>query len=337
MTDQAQLLTALDQAGYRITAPRRAVTELIAERSGHFTAADLVAARGRGGSGIGRATIFRALDLFEESRRRRAARPADRRARLRRLRAGPSPPRRLLRLRPDRRGRRSRSQTGWPDDRPADRVPDRLATVSTCSACARPAPGRRPTAPDRGEDRRHGSPSPARTRVRLDIRTASRPSDPPPAPDRWSEVALGLAGPGDPGPAPARGVRPPERHGETVRRPIEVVTTTTVFADIVRNVGGDRVDREFDHPGRRRAGGLRAAAGRRPAGSPTPQLDRLERRRPRRLPRPAARARSGRRAAADRSATGSTDPDRGRRGRTRTSGWIRPSCAITICRPSRPS
>jgi Fur family ferric uptake transcriptional regulator len=58
------LVAALDGAGYRITDPRRAVAELISGRSGHFTAADLVSdARGRR-LGIGRATIFRALDLF---------------------------------------------------------------------------------------------------------------------------------------------------------------------------------------------------------------------------------------------------------------------------------
>jgi Fur family ferric uptake transcriptional regulator len=66
MTDQGQLLTALDDAGYRVTAPRRTVTALIAGRSGHFTAADLVADARNRRLGIGRATIFRALDLFEE-------------------------------------------------------------------------------------------------------------------------------------------------------------------------------------------------------------------------------------------------------------------------------
>lgn len=66
MTDQDPLLSALDHAGYRVTAPRRAVTELIADRSGHFTAADLVADARARRLGIGRATIFRALDLFED-------------------------------------------------------------------------------------------------------------------------------------------------------------------------------------------------------------------------------------------------------------------------------
>jgi Fe2+ or Zn2+ uptake regulation protein len=66
VTDQGPLLSALDHAGYRVTAPRRAVTELIADRSGHFTAADLVADARARRLGIGRATIFRALDLFED-------------------------------------------------------------------------------------------------------------------------------------------------------------------------------------------------------------------------------------------------------------------------------
>ena len=58
------LLIGLDRAGQRRTAPRRAVAELIADRPGPFTAADLVAAAGARRLGIGRATIFRTLDLF---------------------------------------------------------------------------------------------------------------------------------------------------------------------------------------------------------------------------------------------------------------------------------
>ncbi len=42
---------------------------------------------------------------------------------------------------------------------------------------------------------------------------------------------------------------------------LKVVATTTVFADIIRNVGGDLVTVEFDHPSRCRARGLRAQAG----------------------------------------------------------------------------
>jgi len=56
------LVEALEGSGHRLTGPRRDVAELIAGQDGHFTAATLVDdARGRG---IGRATVFRALDLF---------------------------------------------------------------------------------------------------------------------------------------------------------------------------------------------------------------------------------------------------------------------------------
>jgi len=65
MTTAEPLVATLDQAGYRVTAPRRAVSELIAARSGPFTAADLVADARTGRLGIGRATIFRSLDLLE--------------------------------------------------------------------------------------------------------------------------------------------------------------------------------------------------------------------------------------------------------------------------------
>ena len=59
-----ELVEALDGAGYRLTDPRRAVAEMIAGREGHFTAADLLdEARGRH-PGLGRATVFRALELF---------------------------------------------------------------------------------------------------------------------------------------------------------------------------------------------------------------------------------------------------------------------------------
>lgn len=59
-------MEALDRAGYRLTGPRRAVASLIAGRQGHFTAAELLAEANVRRLGIGRATIFRALDLFAE-------------------------------------------------------------------------------------------------------------------------------------------------------------------------------------------------------------------------------------------------------------------------------
>jgi len=60
------LVDALDRAGYRLTEPRRAVATLIAGRDGHFTAADLEEDARARHLLIGRATIFRALDLFTE-------------------------------------------------------------------------------------------------------------------------------------------------------------------------------------------------------------------------------------------------------------------------------
>lgn len=60
------LVAALDQAGYRLTRPRREVAALIVGRGGHFSAADLIDDARARRLGIGRATIFRALDLFTE-------------------------------------------------------------------------------------------------------------------------------------------------------------------------------------------------------------------------------------------------------------------------------
>jgi len=66
MVDSSPFLTALDQAGYRVTEPRRAVAQLIADQDGHFSAADLVAEARARRSGIGRATIFRTLELLSD-------------------------------------------------------------------------------------------------------------------------------------------------------------------------------------------------------------------------------------------------------------------------------
>jgi Fur family ferric uptake transcriptional regulator len=62
------IVRALDSAGYRLTAPRRAVADLIAENDGHFTAADLEAVARDRRLGISRATLFRALDLLADLR-----------------------------------------------------------------------------------------------------------------------------------------------------------------------------------------------------------------------------------------------------------------------------
>lgn len=66
MVDSSPFLAALERAGYRLTDARRAVAQLIADQVGHFSAADLVAEARVRRLGIGRATIFRTLDVLSE-------------------------------------------------------------------------------------------------------------------------------------------------------------------------------------------------------------------------------------------------------------------------------
>lgn len=60
------LVAALEAAGYRLTGPRRVVAELIAAREGYFSAADLIDDAKARRLGIGRATVFRSLELMTE-------------------------------------------------------------------------------------------------------------------------------------------------------------------------------------------------------------------------------------------------------------------------------
>jgi Fur family ferric uptake transcriptional regulator len=60
-----QIVTALDRAGYRLTEPRRSLAALIEGRRGHFTASELVDAARQRRLGLGRATVFRTLDVLE--------------------------------------------------------------------------------------------------------------------------------------------------------------------------------------------------------------------------------------------------------------------------------
>ncbi len=57
-------LSAMEHAGCRLTEPRRAVADLVSQHEGHFTAAEIVAEARDRRPAIGRATVFRALDLF---------------------------------------------------------------------------------------------------------------------------------------------------------------------------------------------------------------------------------------------------------------------------------
>jgi len=66
MVDAAAIVGALEQAGYRLTGPRRALAALIAARRGHFTADELLSESRRRRLGVTRATIFRSLDVLTD-------------------------------------------------------------------------------------------------------------------------------------------------------------------------------------------------------------------------------------------------------------------------------
>ncbi len=64
MEQSNAVLSALGDAGKRLTVARRAVAEAIAERAGHFTAEDVLAASRLRRRAVARATVFRSLDLL---------------------------------------------------------------------------------------------------------------------------------------------------------------------------------------------------------------------------------------------------------------------------------
>ncbi len=65
MDQTERFVAALERAGYEATPSRRLVADLVAAPGGgHFTAADVLERARMRGSAIGRATIFRALELF---------------------------------------------------------------------------------------------------------------------------------------------------------------------------------------------------------------------------------------------------------------------------------
>jgi Fur family ferric uptake transcriptional regulator len=64
MQTRQAMSRALSGAGFRMTRPRRAVAQLLTEREGRFTAEELLAESRSRGLGIGRATIFRSLELL---------------------------------------------------------------------------------------------------------------------------------------------------------------------------------------------------------------------------------------------------------------------------------
>ena len=66
MVELAPLLAAMDRAGYRLTESRRAVAQLVVDQDGHFSAADLVVQARARRLALGRATIFRTLDVMSD-------------------------------------------------------------------------------------------------------------------------------------------------------------------------------------------------------------------------------------------------------------------------------
>ena len=66
MTEPTTLQAALDDAGYRRTGARKSIADLIAAKGGPFTAADLVEDARARRLRIGRATIFRTLDVLAD-------------------------------------------------------------------------------------------------------------------------------------------------------------------------------------------------------------------------------------------------------------------------------
>lgn len=66
VADATQIIGQLSKEGHRLTTPRQAIIRLVAPRRDHFSAQEVweeVRARHRG---IGRATVFRTLDLLTE-------------------------------------------------------------------------------------------------------------------------------------------------------------------------------------------------------------------------------------------------------------------------------
>jgi Fur family ferric uptake transcriptional regulator len=57
---------AIAEQGHRVTGARRALVDLVAAQEGHFTAADLLARAGAERLRVGRATVFRTLDLLTD-------------------------------------------------------------------------------------------------------------------------------------------------------------------------------------------------------------------------------------------------------------------------------
>ena len=177
------IVTSLDRAGYRLTEPRRVVAGLIAERDGHFTAADLVDDARRQRLDVGRATIFRTLELFTELNAvERVDLPNGEHAY---VECEPIHHHHVIcsQCAADDRGRGLRDAGGRPRCRHAGPASGSSRTASSCSASARTA--RPPTAGAADPDRHgpHGPPG-----------TGARPMPPPTPPQQRARRRAGASG-----------------------------------------------------------------------------------------------------------------------------------------------
>jgi Fur family transcriptional regulator, ferric uptake regulator len=66
MPDISAWIAALERAGYFVTLPRQLVAELVVDQDGHFTASELLLDARRRRLKVGRATVFRALEVFDQ-------------------------------------------------------------------------------------------------------------------------------------------------------------------------------------------------------------------------------------------------------------------------------
>ncbi len=66
LADATQIINRLAKQGHRLTTPRQAIIKLVAPRQDHFSAQEVWDEVRERNSGIGRATVFRTLDLLTE-------------------------------------------------------------------------------------------------------------------------------------------------------------------------------------------------------------------------------------------------------------------------------
>jgi Fe2+ or Zn2+ uptake regulation protein len=64
MDDETRMLSRLTDAGFRITTPRRDVIQVVCRQTAPFSADDLYDELRAKRSGVGRATVFRTLDVL---------------------------------------------------------------------------------------------------------------------------------------------------------------------------------------------------------------------------------------------------------------------------------